>query len=88
VRDGGDVVVTLDQPAVVYGSGRPAGFELCDAAESCRFVDASLDGANVRLTIPAGYAAVKVRFAWADSPVLNLFGKNRLPATPFELLVR
>jgi sialate O-acetylesterase len=31
---------------------------------------------------------VKVRFAWADSPVLNLYGHNRLPATPFELPVR
>ena len=87
-RDGAEVVVTLDQPAVAYGSGRPAGFELCDSAESCRFVDASLDGDKVRLTVPAGYAAVKVRFAWADSPVLNLYGHNRLPATPFELPVR
>ena len=87
VRDGADVVVTLDQPAVVYGSARPAGFELCDAAESCRFVDAAVDGAKVRLTVPAGYAAVKVRFAWADSPVLNLYGQNRLPATPFELKI-
>ncbi len=84
-RDGADVVVTLDQPAVVYGSARPAGFELCDAAESCRFVDASVEGSKVRLTVPVGYAAVKVRFAWADSPVLNLYGANRLPATPFEI---
>ncbi|MBI1683966.1 sialate O-acetylesterase [Caulobacter hibisci] len=88
VRDGDDVVVTLDQPAVVYGSARPAGFELCDAPESCRFVDAVVEGAKVRLTVPAGYAAVKVRFAWADSPVLNLYGQNRLPATPFELVVK
>ncbi len=84
-REGEAVVVTLDQAAVVYGSGRPAGFELCDAAESCRFVDAAVEGDKVRLAVPAGYAAVKVRFAWADSPVLNLYGANRLPATPFEL---
>ena len=85
-REGGEVVVALDQPAVVHGAARPAGFELCDAA-ACRFVDATVQGAGVRLAIPAGMAATKVRYAWADSPVVNLFGTTGLPATPFELEV-
>lgn len=84
-REGGDVVVTLDQPAVVHAGGRPIGFELCDADEACRFVDASVEGSSVRLTVPAGAAAAKVRYAWADSPIINLFGASGLPATPFEL---
>jgi len=89
-REGGDVVVTLDQPAVVHAGGRPIGFELCDADEACRFVDASVEGASlegtsVRLTVPAGATAAKVRYAWADSPIINLFGASGLPATPFEL---
>ena len=86
-RDGETVVVTLDQPGVVHAGGRPIGFELCDAAD-CHFVDAIVDRASVRLAVPAGMTATKVRYAWADSPIINLFGVNRLPATPFELAVQ
>jgi len=84
-RDGGALVVTFDQPLVVFGAGRPAGFELCDATAACRFVDATVQGADIRIAAPDGPAPVKVRFAWAESPILNLYGFNRLPATPFEL---
>lgn len=87
-RDGQTVVVRLDQPAVVYGSGRPAGFELCDADEACRFVDATLEGDEILLAVPPGYGALKVRYAWSDSPIVNLYGLNRLPASPFEFLVQ
>jgi sialate O-acetylesterase len=81
------VVVRLDQPAVVQGDVRPVGFELCDARGACRFADAALAGDQVRLTVPAGLAPLKVRFAWADSPIVNLHGRTGLPATPFELAV-
>jgi len=84
---GGAVVVRLDQPAVVQADARPVGFELCDAGGACRFADAALAGDQVRLTVPAGFAPVKVRFAWADSPILNLYGATGLPATPFELAI-
>ena len=86
-RAGGAVVVRLDQPAVVQGDARPVGFELCDAGGACRFVDATLSSDQVSLTVPAGFAPVKVRFAWADSPILNLYGTTGLPATPFELAI-
>jgi sialate O-acetylesterase len=82
-RDGADIVVTLDQPAVVYGAARPIGFEVCDTA--CRFVEATVEGSSVRL-LAAG-AATKVRYAWADSPIINLYGATGLPATPFEIAV-
>jgi sialate O-acetylesterase len=84
---GASVVVHLDQPAVVQADIRPVGFELCDAGGACRFVDATLAGDQVRLTVPAGFTPTKVRFAWADSPILNLYGRTGLPATPFELAV-
>lgn len=84
---GETVVVRLDQPAVVQADARPVGFELCDAAGACRFADAALAGDQVRLTVPAGFTPVKVRFAWADSPILNLYGATGLPATPFELAI-
>ena len=84
---GGAVVVRLDQPAVVQADVRPVGFELCDAAGACRFAEAALTGEGVRLAVPAGFAPAKVRFAWADSPILNLYGVTGLPATPFEMAV-
>ncbi|TCS13584.1 sialate O-acetylesterase [Caulobacter sp. BK020] len=86
-RTGATVAVRLDQPAVVQADARPVGFELCDAGGACRFVDAALAGDQVSLTVPAGFAPVKVRFAWADSPILNLYGATGLPATPFELAI-
>lgn len=86
-RSASGVMVRLDQPAVVQGDARPAGFELCDAAGACRFVDATVTGEQVALAVPAGFAPVKVRFAWADSPILNLYGATGLPATPFELAI-
>lgn len=87
MRTGAAVVVRLDQPAVVQADVRPVGFELCDASGACRFADAVLAGDQVSLAIPAGFAPVKVRFAWADSPILNLYGATGLPATPFELAI-
>jgi len=84
---GTSVVVRLDQPAVVQADARPVGFELCDAGGACRFADAVLAGDQLRLAIPAGFAPVKVRFAWSDSPILNLYGRTGLPATPFELAI-
>jgi sialate O-acetylesterase len=86
-REGGAVVVRLDQSAVVQGDARPVGFELCDAAGACRFADAALAGDRVSLAVPAGFAPTKVRYAWADSPIINLYGGTGLPATPFEVAI-
>lgn len=84
-RRGGEVVVDLGVPLVVLGDARPVGFELCDAARRCRWAEAHVDGASVVLA-DAGDAAF-VRYAWADSPVVNLFDRTGLPAIPFELPV-
>jgi len=85
--EGGAVVVRLDQAAIVQGDARPIGFELCPAAGPCRYVVASLSGDRISLPIPADLSPVKVRYAWADSPIVNLHGATGLPATPFELAI-
>ena len=69
---------------VVVGGNRPGAFELCDAA-ACRFVDAVAQGEGVILTVPAGMDPTRVRYAWADSPIVNLYSRAGLPATPFEI---
>lgn len=71
----------------VYSADRPIGFELCDAARHCGFVDAAVEGDQVVLVAPAERRAV-VRFCWADSPVCNLYNSEGLPAEPFELEIQ
>jgi sialate O-acetylesterase len=68
-----------------WSSNRPMGFELCgDAQASCRFVDATVSGSQVRIA-EDGQPASRVRYAWADSPIVNLYDEAPLPAGPFEV---
>ncbi len=85
-RDGAAVVIDFDQALTVFGAARPTGFELCYTT-GCRFVEASVEGKSVRIDDTSPDPLVKVRYAWADSPIVNLYGANRLPASPFELKV-
>ncbi|QUD90919.1 beta galactosidase jelly roll domain-containing protein [Phenylobacterium montanum] len=73
---------------VVYGAARPIGFEACDGAGHCRFVDATVGKDQVVLDAAGLGPVAKVRYAWADSPVVNLYNSEDLPATPFEIEVR
>lgn len=69
----------------IVESNRPQGFQLCDGARHCRFVDANRDGDDIVLKADA--SDVSVRYAWADSPLVNLYGDTGLPAAPFEMAV-
>ncbi|WP_428156117.1 sialate O-acetylesterase [Brevundimonas sp.] len=85
--DGVHIRYAASARLVAYGSNRPVGFELCGAADACRFVDAALAGNDVVLA-SAMATDLKVRFCWADSPVCNLYGPAGLPAVPFEAEIR
>jgi sialate O-acetylesterase len=87
-RAGGEVRVRFD----AHGGGlqteeanRPIGFQLCDLAEHCRFVDAEQRGTDVVLDASSAPEAVTVRYCWGDSPICNLYDRAGLPAMPFEL---
>jgi sialate O-acetylesterase len=68
-----------------WSGARPIGFELCaETQESCRYVEATADGAAVTLA-DDGRPATRVRYAWADSPVVNLYDEAPLPVGPFEV---
>lgn len=63
------------------------GFELCGSApESCRYASAIPDGDGVLLSSD-GQPVSRVRYGWADSPVLNLYDERPLPPPGFELTV-
>jgi sialate O-acetylesterase len=91
-RDGETVIVAfadVEGRLVAHGAAGPVGFELCGAeAGSCRFVDARIDGARVRLHVGDMPAPVRVRHAWADAPLVNLFDAADLPAGPFEIEIQ
>lgn len=87
-RDRGEVVVEF---AGVTGALRSwsgaqlIGFELCAATqETCRYALAAAEGQTVRIA-DDGKPATRVRYAWADSPVVNLYDEAPLPPAPFEL---
>lgn len=68
-------------------SGPPIGFELCGATQqSCRFAIASIDGHSILLAAD-GQPVTRVRFAWADAPVVNLYDESGLPVSSFEVAV-
>jgi sialate O-acetylesterase len=77
--------VHTDKGLVVYESNRPMGFQVCNAAKHCDFVDATLDRDQIVIDLAQHRDASKVRFCWADSPICNLYSSEDIPAVPFEM---
>lgn len=90
-RKGGQIVIRFDGVTgalVTWSSDSAIGFELCgDAAGSCRFADAR--AADMSVTVgDDGRPATRVRYSWADAPVVNLFDADNLPVGSFEIMIR
>jgi sialate O-acetylesterase len=69
----------------VWSGPQPLGVELCGASqESCRYAPATIAGDTLVIR-DDGMPATRVRYAWADSPVVNLFDGRSLPVPGFEL---
>lgn len=70
-----------------WSGPRLLAFELCgDTQESCRFADAVVAGNTVQIA-GDGKPVTRVRYAWADTPVTNLYDETPLPPGPFEVPV-
>ena len=65
--------------------------ELCGAKRrsggTCRYADARVEGNTVRIA-GDGLPVTRVRYAWADYPIVNLYDQDMLPAPVFELPVQ
>ena len=86
VRSGSDLVVhfrNANGGLRTYSSNMAIGFEVC--AVSCTYVAATAKDDTVILEGANAPGARRVRYAWANSPVTNLYSADDLPATPFEL---
>lgn len=82
-RDGGTIRVRLSKPLQVLGGGQATGLQLCSDS-ACRFVPATLQGSEV---VIGGAQATdrRVRYAWADYPIVNLYDADLLPLPVFEI---
>ncbi len=88
LRQGGDIVGTFTKPLQVLSGRNANAFELCgSSAESCRYTAARVDGAKVELA-GDGHPATRVRYGWADYPVVNLYDTDMLPVPVFEIPVQ
>jgi sialate O-acetylesterase len=86
-REGGTVRIRFENVGkglTGYSGPLLLSFEAC--AQACTFVPAKIDGDTVVLEAPAG--TTRIRYAWAGSPVVNLYNQDGLPASPFELSIR
>jgi sialate O-acetylesterase len=87
-RNGNGVVVTFTKPLQTLNSNSAIGFELCGpTAGTCRFTYAHVRGNAVELEGDGG-PLTRIRYAWADYPMVNLYDLDGLPAPVFELPVQ
>jgi sialate O-acetylesterase len=89
VREGSKVTVSFTGIAgglTVQGGPYPLGVELCGVASgSCQWVLAQAEGDRLLLAVPDGLTPTRVRYAWADAPVVNLVDGEGMPIPGFEL---
>jgi len=60
------------------------GFAIAGADRKFVWATAEIKGDRVIVSNPNVPNPVAVRYGWADYPVVNLFNKNGIPATPFR----
>ncbi|WP_245561378.1 sialate O-acetylesterase [Erythrobacter cryptus] len=91
VSRGGEIEVAfsgLMGSLTVHSGPYPLGIELCEATPgTCRFVLARAEGQRLVIPVPEGMAPTRVRHAWADAPVVNLYDESGLPIPGFELAI-
>jgi len=60
-------------------------FEVAGVDRKFQLAEAHIDGGTIVVTSTAVTTPVSVRYGWANSPECNLFNKDGLPASPFEV---
>lgn len=74
---------------IVRGTGSPSGFELAGSDGIFSPAEAEIAGKDaVKLPCPAGFCAKTVRYAYSNTPNVNLFSSGGLPVVPFVLPVQ
>lgn len=84
--DGDKAIVRFDDVGrgLEARGGKLTGFAIAGADRKFVWADAEIQGDKVVVSSPSVPNPAAVRYGWADFPVVNLFNKNGLPATPFR----
>ena len=64
--------------------GELTGFAICGPDKKFVWANAEIHGDKVAVSSPQVSQPVAVRYGWSDFPVVNLWNKAGLPATPFR----
>ena len=64
--------------------GDLTGFAICGADRKFVWAKAEVQGSKVVVSNPSVPEPVAVRYGWSDNPVVNLWNKAGLPASPFR----
>jgi len=84
---GGDVLLRFDHVGrgLEARDGELKGFAICGEDKKWVWAKAEIQSDNtVKVNSPEVAQPVAVRFGWADYPVVNLWNKDGLPASPFR----
>jgi sialate O-acetylesterase len=85
---GNSVVVAFTKPLQVISGATANAVELCgEEAGTCRFAPARVRGSNLEIA-GDGQPVARVRHAWSDYPIVNLYDQDMLPVPVFELPIQ
>jgi sialate O-acetylesterase len=85
-QNGDRIILSFDHTGKGLEShgGELKGFSIAGADRKFVWAKANIQGNKVVVSSPDVPKPVAVRYGWADYPVVNLFNKNGLPASPFR----
>jgi sialate O-acetylesterase len=87
-RTADTITVSFSKPLQSLSGAQVLGIEICDAGPaSCRYADARVQGSSV-VVKSDGRPATRIRHAWADYPIVNLYDVDMLPVPVFEMPIR
>lgn len=84
--DGAKAIVRFSQVGggLVAQGDKLVGFTVAGEDRKFHKADAKIDGETVVVTSDKVATPLAVRYGWADYPVVNLYNKEGLPASPFR----
>ena len=84
--DRGKAILSFDHvgQGLEARDGELKGFAICGAEGKFSWAKAEIEKDKVIVSSPEVAQPVAVRYGWADYPVVNLWNRDGLPATPFR----
>jgi sialate O-acetylesterase len=69
-----------------YSTPNPPSVEACQG-DRCEYALSTIEGEKLKIKIPENMMPDKIRYAWAESPIVTLFSGDDLPIPTFELTI-